>query len=563
MNIIKTRLRRKTAPGIFDAVHLETSSGLVIRPDGGTVESRLQEIGDELDRKVIDLGAINQEQFDNLNYSHTMVASIGPWVTGHPPGYENDYGIITMSAYIADLNLPNGMQEITYTNGARYYRKAVNGTVTQWFKIPTDVDMRAKANIFETVHYTGNALANPETTGFQTLAEYIKDKFHHGFRGIYGSISNFEELHVKQWGYGIIALPGEGGDVWNVEIFRSLSNERYFRQLNANSGGWITDKWGKYITSDDMAKKADINGIYIAELSSPSQLTVPGEYHIGEIKNIFYSFADCTVGDFHGLLLANNFNENGCMYGTLILTSPRLPGTVWVVRIWEGKFTKFRNISDSEIEFPLGTAVDINTFRPPHGQVRYWYCNSSINGPAVKNGSFLIEARTVPGVGSASGIQTAHLVGTNRVFVREYSEYYSTSDNSSTISFGEWAENINTSTGMYYIGKSIGARQSGYSTLIEYIQSFLGAGYTGIYGTVIAGQKFGSIDSGFPDLPPVTEETFFSITARVCGERDTRIIVEIISSSIPPEKYHRLAYNSSSNGWIGNWYKQTVVEITS
>lgn len=261
MNIIKTRLRRKTAPGIFDAVHLETSSGLVIRPDGGTVESRLQEIGAELDRKVIDLGAINQDQFDNLNYSHTMVASIGPWVTGHPPGHENDYGIITMSAYIADLNLPNGMQDITYTGGARYYRKAVNGTVTQWFKIPTDVDMRAKANIFETVHYTGNALANPETTGFQTLAEYIKDKFHHGFRGIYGSISNFEELHVKQWGYGIIALPGEGGDVWNVEIFRSLANERYFRQLNANSGGWITDKWDKYLITSDIAGKANADEV--------------------------------------------------------------------------------------------------------------------------------------------------------------------------------------------------------------------------------------------------------------------------------------------------------------
>lgn len=41
MATLKQRLRRKNASGTYDTVHLETESGMILRPSGRTVEADL------------------------------------------------------------------------------------------------------------------------------------------------------------------------------------------------------------------------------------------------------------------------------------------------------------------------------------------------------------------------------------------------------------------------------------------------------------------------------------------------------------------------------------------
>lgn len=84
---------------------------------------------------------------------------------------------------------------------------------------------------------------------------------------------------------------------------------------------------------------------YIDTLSSIQQLTTPGFYKIDNISSAVNDNAgsnplsDYATGDFYGLLMGEIMNStNGCRYGTLILTSPRLVGDLWVGNIWDYKF---------------------------------------------------------------------------------------------------------------------------------------------------------------------------------------------------------------------------------
>lgn len=80
-------------------------------------------------------------------------------------------------------------------------------------------------------------------------------------------------------------------------------------------------------------------------LSSPSDLTTPGRIGVAYMTDQVNTnvtdgkiMTDYSAGDFHCILLASNFSDLGCEFGVLIVTSPRLPGTVWVGQIWEYKF---------------------------------------------------------------------------------------------------------------------------------------------------------------------------------------------------------------------------------
>lgn len=84
---------------------------------------------------------------------------------------------------------------------------------------------------------------------------------------------------------------------------------------------------------------------YIDTLSSIQQLTTPGFYKIVNISSAVNDNAgsnplsDYATGDFYGLLMGTSMNStNGCRYGTLVLTSPRLVGDLWVGNIWDYKF---------------------------------------------------------------------------------------------------------------------------------------------------------------------------------------------------------------------------------
>lgn len=66
---------------------------------------------------------------------------------------------------------------------------------------------------------------------------------------------------------------------------------------------------------------------------------------------------DYSAGDFHCILLASNFSDLGCEFGELIVTSPRLPGAVWVGQIWDYEFKAWYKVATAtppqEYDLPL------------------------------------------------------------------------------------------------------------------------------------------------------------------------------------------------------------------
>lgn len=101
--------------------------------DEKTLSSHLAECQKALSNKVMQIGNVTQSQVDNLNYACTMVGSFQPRITGLP---RSGHGIIIFYSY-TDQGKQNGAQEVIYTDGDRYWRKAVNDAVTPWFRAAT------------------------------------------------------------------------------------------------------------------------------------------------------------------------------------------------------------------------------------------------------------------------------------------------------------------------------------------------------------------------------------------------------------------------------------------
>lgn len=88
----------------------------------------------------------------------------------------------------------------------------------------------------------------------------------------------------------------------------------------------------------------------ISTLTSPSQITSVGVWRIVSVSSVvndnldddIYAFEDYTSGDLHSLIFDFNGNDtDGCVYGTLLIFSPRWNGKFWTGRIWDGKFTRW------------------------------------------------------------------------------------------------------------------------------------------------------------------------------------------------------------------------------
>ena len=89
----------------------------------------------------------------------------------------------------------------------------------------------------------------------------------------------------------------------------------------------------------------------IDSLSSPSQLKHAGFFKISTMTANINSDAgtetmtDYSVGDFYGLLLGTDINNtDGCTYGTLLISSPRVYTGIWVCTIWQKKFIHWYKI---------------------------------------------------------------------------------------------------------------------------------------------------------------------------------------------------------------------------
>lgn len=92
----------------------------------------------------------------------------------------------------------------------------------------------------------------------------------------------------------------------------------------------------------------------ISPLSFPSQLKHAGFYKLPTMTADVNADAgsetmtEYTTGDFYGLLLGADINTtDGCVYGTLIVSSPRIKSAIWVGNIWQKKFISWYKIGKS------------------------------------------------------------------------------------------------------------------------------------------------------------------------------------------------------------------------
>ena len=92
----------------------------------------------------------------------------------------------------------------------------------------------------------------------------------------------------------------------------------------------------------------------IGPLSFPSQLKHAGFYKLPTMTADVNADAgsetmtEYTTGDVCGLLLGADINTtDGCVYGTLIVSSPRIKSAIWVGSIWQKKFISWYKIGKS------------------------------------------------------------------------------------------------------------------------------------------------------------------------------------------------------------------------
>lgn len=200
-----------------------------------------------------------------------------------------------------------------------------------------------KANATETIYYVGDTAADPATSGLATLAAYLQAQYSKGFRGVFGPVKDFAELPVKQWGYGMLAYAGELGSVWTVEIVRSLTPTRQYRQLNAATGSWIMDDW-----------------IATAPATPPQWYNVP----------LATGWTHITIGD--GLKYGKDGSGNVWLRGCIRNAAEVLPGEIvatlpegyrpsiaqWVVVTSSSNINRvFRLGSDGVVQFLIGGKI--------------------------------------------------------------------------------------------------------------------------------------------------------------------------------------------------------------
>lgn len=101
------------------------------------------------------------------------------------------------------------------------------------------------------------------------------------------------------------------------------------------------------------------NGVDIGTLSSPSQLTSEGYYRFLLMSNSVNENAgsetmtDYNIGDFVALLVSgpDKISDQGCKYGTLLVTSPRIPRAIWIGTIWQYQFTSWaKTITNADLD---------------------------------------------------------------------------------------------------------------------------------------------------------------------------------------------------------------------
>ena len=106
-----------------------------------------------------------------------------------------------------------------------------------------------------------------------------------------------------------------------------------------------------YTATRSNYEKGNIFQEPIESFSSPAQLKHAGFYKFNsmtaDVNNDAGSEAmtDYNTGDFYGLLLGTDINTtDGCNYGTLIVTSPRINDGIWICTIWKKKIIHWHKV---------------------------------------------------------------------------------------------------------------------------------------------------------------------------------------------------------------------------
>jgi len=155
---------------------------------------------------------------------------------------------------------------------------------------------------------------------------------------------------------------------WYNILYWGLSNEQIilasctWQPKTTYYGVFNLDETAPTITWREIVTKSDLIPIQkgstfledIGSLSSPSQLKHAGFYKLSTMTADVNADAgtetmtEYTTGDFYGLLLGSNINTtDGCEYGTLIVSSPRIRSAIWVGSIWQKKFISWYKIGKS------------------------------------------------------------------------------------------------------------------------------------------------------------------------------------------------------------------------
>ena len=133
----------------------------------------------------------------------------------------------------------------------------------------------------------------------------------------------------------------------------------YWGTAGSSDGStWTFFGWKQIASFDDLSSVASPKDErFIAQVSSPEQLKFPGRWRMdtftsdinSQLEDTAASMYDYGIGDFHCLLLSNECTAEGCRFGTLLVTSPRIEGRMWLGRIWEYKFVSWTLIAQDTI----------------------------------------------------------------------------------------------------------------------------------------------------------------------------------------------------------------------
>lgn len=140
-----------------------------------------------------------------------------------------------------------------------------------------------------------------------------------------------------------------------------------------------------------------VNLEIISSLSSTTQLTHAGYYDVLDISNTINdnvvdtnTFTDYSVGDFKVLLISSSFNDQGCRFGTLIITSPRFQCDFWTCQIWENKFVRFKKVTTNSDLKNYVSIIDNGSFGISEISQQYDAYSSGIQF-SINNGDKLLQ----------------------------------------------------------------------------------------------------------------------------------------------------------------------------